>query len=235
VIIQRRGSDLLLIRQRDHAALAAAIMAHWLPGGLPDHPRRDRILSATAAHDDGWEEEDARLHVGPGGDPLDFVAVPPEVKHRIWRRAVARLAPGDPYVAALVAQHALTVHAPLRADAAWRGFFETMARARDAELSRAAHGGGAAFLDDYAFVRTGDLLSLIFCNGWTAPMGGPGYRAILRGITLEVAPDPFGGIRVPLRVEARLVPARPYRSRSDLQQAYAAAPVRPIGGDAIGA
>jgi Protein of unknown function (DUF3891) len=234
VIIQRRGNDLICIAQVDHAALAAEIMSHWRLGGLPQHPRRDAILEATRLHDDGWREEDAQLHVSEVGEPLDFIAVPPAVKLRIWPRATERLASRSPYVAALVAQHALTVHAPLRQDRAWQQFFATMERARDTQLSRAAADEAAGALDDYPFVRIGDQLSLIFCNGWTTPMSGLGYRAILRDITLEITPDPFEGRRVPLRVDARWVAARTFGSAADFRDAYASAPVIPLEGEAAG-
>jgi hypothetical protein len=234
VIIQRRGAELLFITQLDHAALAADIMRHWQPGGLPDHPRRPAILAATRNHDEGWREEDAQLHVSEAGEPLDFVSVPPAVKHRIWPRATERLAAASPYVAALVAEHALTVHAPLRQDPSWRRFFAGMERTRDALLARATPEEAAAAGDDYRFVRIGDQLSLVFCNGWTTPMSGTGYRAILSGVTLEISPDPFGGIRIPMRVEARSLPARSYASAADVRAAYAAAAPLWLEGQAVG-
>jgi hypothetical protein len=234
VIIRRTTDSLLFITQPDHAALAAEIMARWRPGGLQDHPRRDLILAATRDHDDGWREEDAELHVSEAGQPQDFVAVPPAVKHRIWPRAVERLAATSPYVAALVAQHALTVHAPLRDDPEWRRFFATMERTRDALLARSTREQAAALHDDYRFVRTGDQLSLIFCNGWTSPLSGTGYRAILNGIALEITPDPFDGRDVLLTVPARSVPRHPYRSSADLREQLAAAALQQLRGVAHG-
>jgi hypothetical protein len=233
VIIRRASDRLLFITQPDHAALAAHIMAHWR--GLRDHPRRDAILAATEHHDDGWREEDQTMHVSDGGEPLDFIAVPPAVKQRIWPRAAERLATHiSPYVAALVAEHALTVHAPLRDNPEWQRFFATMERARDGLLQRGEHGDRRRFEEDYAFVRTGDQLSLIFCNGWTAPLAGIGYRAILNGITLEITPDPFDGARVPLAVPARSLAAREYSSADDLRAACADAPSLVLDGRAIG-
>ena len=236
MIIRRATDRLLFITQPDHAALAAAIMRHWRPGGLPGHPRQASILAATANHDDGWREEDAQLHVGDDGEPLDFIAVPATVKHRIWPRAVERLAREQtPYIAALVAQHALTVHAPLRDHPEWRRFFQTMQRTRDAVLARAAPEEREHLADDYPFVRTGDQLSLIFCNGWTAPLAGVGYRAILTGITLRITPDPFDGGRVPLAIRARSLAARSYASAADLRAALADAPELVLEGEAVGA
>jgi hypothetical protein len=233
VIIQQRKDHLLLITQEDHAALAGRIMREWKLGGLPDHPRREAILAATDHHDNGWQEEDAELHVNESGDPLDFVAVPPRVKQRIWPRAAARWAARSPYVAALIAQHALTVHAPLAQDPSWSSFFRVMTRTRDELLAQSGE-DPENLADDYPFVRTGDQLSLIFCNGWTAPLTGIGYKAILSGITLQITPDPFMGVRVPLEVTARSLPAAQYGSAAQLRAALADASAVPLAGEAVG-
>jgi hypothetical protein len=233
VIIQQAKTHLLLITQADHAALAGRIMRAWKLGGLPEHARREEILAATDNHDNGWQEEDAELHLNESGDPLDFVAVAAHVKQRIWPRAAERWAARSPYVAALIAQHALTVHAPLAQDPSWASFFRQMTRTRDGLVARA----GLTLEDlaaDYPFVRTGDQLSLIFCNGWTAPLTGIGYKAILSGITLQITPDPFAGVRVPLEVTARSVPAERYASAADLRRALGDAPTVRLAGDALG-
>ena len=233
MIVQRAKTHLLVITQGDHAALAGRIMRAWQLGGLPDHPRREAILTATDHHDNGWQEEDATLHLNESGDPLDFVAVPSYVKQRIWPRATDRWAARSPYVAALIAQHALTVYGTLAQDPAWGSFFRLMTRTRDELIARS----GIAPQDlasDYPFVRTGDQLSLIFCNGWTAPLTGIGYKAILSGITLQITPDPFAGARVPLEVTARSLPATRYGSIADLRAALEAAPAVTLAGDAVG-
>ena len=234
MIIRHATDRLLFITQADHARLAGRIMRAWRLDGLPDHPRRDGILAAIDDHDNGWQEEDAELHLSGTGEPLDFIAVPPPVKQRIWPRAAARWEGRSPYVAALIAQHALTVHAPLAEDPAWRRFFQTMTRTRDELLARA--GPEASDLaNDYPFMRTGDQLSLIFCNGWTAPLSGVGYKAILSGITLQITPDPFAGERIPLDIAARSVPATAYADTGALRAALAEAPVVRLAGEAVGA
>ena len=233
MIIRRASDRLVFIAQGDHAALAAEMMSHWRLGGFSDHPRRASILTATREHDDGWREEDAQLHVSDRGEPLDFVAVPASVKQRIWPRATERLSAASPYVAALVAEHALTVHAPLRDHPEWRQFFLTMTRTRDALLAQSASDAGT-LAGDYPFVRTGDQLSLIFCNGWTAPLAGIGYRAILKGITLEIIPDPFAGARIPLKIQARTVASRAYASAAELRSELEGAALLLLEGEAVG-
>jgi hypothetical protein len=232
VIIRQDGHFQQFITQPDHAELAARILQAWRTGGFDRHPRRDRILFAIAEHDNGWIEEDASTLVDEGGRPLDFVAAPPQVKHRIWPRGVARVARRRPYEAALIAQHALTVHAAHHAEEPWRPFFDTMERLRTVMLEGDAD---PAFERDYRFVRTADLLSLVFCNGWTDPHDLPGGgRTILKGTTLEVSPDPFDGARVALNIAARRLPRQTYRSAVELRAALAAARVDTVEGFAVG-
>lgn len=232
MIVRSSADSHLLVTQPDHAELAAAIMSAWRGDGFDAHPRRDAILRAVRDHDNGWIEEDAATLVDGDGRPVDFIAAPIAVKHRIWPRAVARIAARDRFEAALIAQHALTVHAQHRDEIAWTAFFSRMESARMEMLGGPPDG---AFERDYRFVRIGDLLSLVFCNGWTEPHDLPGGgRTILRGATLEVTPDPFGGARVLLRVAARRVPARAYGSAGDLRDALAAAPAEAIEGAAVG-
>ena len=87
------------------------------------------------------------------------------MRHAVWPRGVARLA-DQPWAAALVAQHALTVYDRFRPDAEWTSFFAMMEASRGAMIA-----ASAMTLDDldvdYPFVRLGDLISLAFCAGWT--------------------------------------------------------------------
>jgi hypothetical protein len=233
VIIRRERTSFFCITQPDHAQLAADLMSHWTLDGLAAHPRREAILRATREHDGGWIEEDAATHVDATGEPQDFVSVPPAVKHRIWPRGAGRLATAHPYEAALVAEHALTVHGQQRTDPVWSPFFRIMESTRAELLARSAD--LAPFIDeDYRFVQTGDQLSLIFCNGWTAPFPRQGGRAILVGSTLEITPDPFAGRRIPLRVPGRRIPARSYGSPADLRSTLAGAPEQILEGFAVG-
>ena len=233
VIIRRSDDWHLFITQPDHAELAANLMLAWRGDRFGDHPRRDLILRAVREHDNGWLEEDAATLVDERGRPLDFVSVPDAIKHRIWPRAVARAARRDAYEAALIAQHALTVHAQHRGNAEWQPFFDGLERARTTLLGGPA---GDPFERDYRFVRTADLLSLVFCNGWTEPHDLPGGgRVILDDATLSISPDPFGGTRVPLRILARKLSARTYGSASELRAALNLAPVEIVEGWSVGA
>lgn len=202
MIVRQVAGGSLLITQPDHAHLARRIMAHCAP--LASRTRRDSILHAIAEHDNGWAEEDASPTINPAtGRVIDFVSAPLAVRQRVWPRGVARLA-GDPWAAALVAQHAITVYSHYRADADWVSFFAGMEEARDAML-RDSEVPFDDFLADYAFVRLADLISLTFCTGWTDEQRFGDWRVSLRGTRIVVTPDAFGGAVVPIEIQAVVV------------------------------
>ncbi|MPZ20790.1 MAG: DUF3891 family protein [Luteitalea sp.] len=231
MIVRSETGSLLLITQPDHAALARRIMEQAIP--LARTTRRDSILYAVAEHDNGWREPDMAPSVDPAtGELQDFVSAPVDVRQAVWPRGVARLA-ADPWAAALVAQHALTVYGRLRTRPEWEAFFGEMERARDTYLHKAA-----ANLDElrrgYVFLRLGDLASLTFCNGWTKEQRYEGWTIRLDGARLLITPDPFGGRDVPLAVTARKLPNQRFASDADAAAAYRSAKEVTCSGMAVG-
>jgi hypothetical protein len=196
---------------------------------LTGHPRRASILRAVAEHDNGWAEEDALPGVHPQtGVILDFVNAPLPVRHRVWPRAIARLA-DDPWAAALVAQHAITVYDRFRPEREWTPFFAEMEELRDAMR----HASGLPLEDllaDYAFVRLGDLIALTFCTGWTEPQHFKEWTVQLVGNHVLVIPDPFHGLVISTEVEAREIPARSWGSSDQLREALRGAESRVLRG-----
>jgi hypothetical protein len=80
-----------------------------------------------------------------------------------------------------------------------------------------------------------DLASLVFSNGWTAAHDDRGHRFLLVGDTLTIAPDPFAGRLVDLRVRGRVIPEARYGSNEALRLALWRAPDRWLTGVAMGA
>jgi hypothetical protein len=241
MIVRRDGTDWLIMTQPDHAALAGHLMQAWRADGFPDRPTRARVLRALREHDDGWRETDAAPLIDAEGNPCDYIHVPLALRQGIWPRTVDALAAGDPYVAALVAQHAVTVYRRFHADPAWQDFFTQMGQRRDDLVARVltqanagAPGSYDSFLLDYAMLGTGDLFSQVFCNGWRDPYLIEGYQAILRDNRLTISPDPFDGATVALDVVARRIPARTYASDQDLRDTLAQAPTQRLTGVAAG-
>jgi hypothetical protein len=227
VIVRSVPDGVQLITQPDHAHLARAIMEQCAP--LAGRPRRDAILHAIGEHDNGWAEEDAALTVNPKtGDVYDFVSVPLHVRHAVWPRGVACLA-DDPWAAALVAQHAITVYDRFRPDAEWTSFFAEIEAARDAMLG-ASGMSLAALLDDYPFVRLGDLISLTFCTGWTDEQRFGDWTVQRSDTRVVVTPDAFGGAEIPIAIAAKVIRNPPFRSDGDLREAVSQAKTTTLRG-----
>jgi hypothetical protein len=231
MIVQHADDRLLLITQHDHSRLSGRIMARC--ADLAGHPRRGSILLAITEHDNGWVEEDAAPNVDArSGEVVDFVRATAEIKHTVWPRAVRHLSM-EPWSAALVAQHAITVYERFRGDDAWKTFFATMEQLRD--TMRREDGGRMEDLRaDYAFVRLGDLISLCFCTGWAEEQQYDHWQVRLAGSDVIVTPDLFGGQRIPIEVPARALRAQPYRTGQELAGALRSSTPTTLTGEVFG-
>lgn len=216
MIVRAAHDRLHLITQPDHAHLARSIMEHCV--ALAARPRRDAILLAIGEHDNGWAEEDAAPAVdSETGAVADFVNVPLRVRHAVWPRGIMRLA-DQPWAAALVAHHAITVYDRFRVDAAWTPFFAEIEALRAAML-RASGLPLDDLMADYPFVRLGDLISLTFCAGWTDALPFGEWTVHLAGTRVVVTPDPFGGAAMPITIDAAEIRDQPFSSDSALRAA----------------
>lgn len=241
MIIRPHQEGQLLITQPDHAALAARIMSHWV--GL-DSPRRTDILTAIGAHDNGWLEVDEVPKRDAAGAVLDFMHVPLDVRQGVWPRSVTLLQ-HTPYAAALVAQHSIHIFSRFRGHDDWTAFFARMEQMRDEALARSGATPLETLIDEYRFVRLGDLISLTFCNAWPdAPSEDHGYTIRLTdlsavalakaGSRLTVSPDPFGGQTVALAIEGRLLPLDPLTDAAAARTAWTSALRVTVTGTAAG-
>jgi hypothetical protein len=226
MIVRPAPGAVHLITQPDHARLARKIMERCVP--LADHPRRDAILHAIAEHDNGWTEEDSEPTVDPAtGNVADFIKVPVGVRQRVWPRGVARLA--EPWAAALVAHHAVTVYERFRQDSQWTPFFAEMESARDARVRQSGRSLDD-LLVDYPFVRLGDLVSLAFCTGSTDEQRFGAWTVKLAGSRVTVTPSPFAGSIVDFEIAAREISTRPFQTDAGLRAAVAESSSRILRG-----
>lgn len=231
MIVRTSQGSIQLITQPDHAHLARRVMEHCVP--LATRPRRDAILHAIAEHDNGWTEEDAAPRANAAtGEILDFVNAPADVRQAVWPRGVQRLS-GDPWAAALVAQHAITVYDRYRSEGEWAPFFSRMRALRD-EMLEASGSALDELAPDYAFVRLADLISLVFCTGWTEEQGFGGWTVRASGPNVVVAPDPFDGADIPLEITAKVIPHERYDSDHALRVALSHARVTTLSGVVAG-
>jgi hypothetical protein len=220
MIVRSGDSVVHLITQPDHAALSRRIMEHWTP--LAAEPRRASILHAIGEHDNGWREPDENPALAADGRVVDFVNAPAHVKQPVWSRGVARLA-GNPLAAALVAQHAITVYDRFRADQEWFAFFAEMEASRDRFLARTGL-AREPLLQDYTYVRLGDLISLTFCAGWRDEQTYNRWSVRLEASThAVVTPDEFDAAEIAIDVPALELPDEPFKSESGFRDALAIA------------
>lgn len=223
MIVLDEPSDLLLITQGDHAHLAVEILSLCRIPELLEHPRRRQLLTATREHDNGWRESDAAPLLDPlTGWPHSFLTLPGEARREIWRRACSRFRDTDPYIAALVTQHALEVHRERTdRDAGWADWFGETRTA----LSEHLEDGGYApetLKADYPWLRLADLCSLAACG--TAPDAFEHHGFIGRAAdrVLRLDPLPLAG-STSFSVACRRIPRRAYASATDLTVAMASA------------
>ena len=216
MIVRHAGDRVQVITQPDHAQLAGSIMEHCTP--LAGRSRRDTILRAIREHDAGWFEQDEAPRVNADtGEILDFIAIPRAIRQAVWPRTVGRLN-DDPWAAALVAHHAVTVYDRFRSDPDWTSFFATMEAARDTRV-RAAEYSFDDLVADYTFLRLADLISLAFCTGSTDPQRIAEFTIRLSGADVRVAPSAFGGSSIPIAIAAKELRSQHFQSDAELHAA----------------
>lgn len=106
MIIQDQGSQLVLIRQTDHATLAGFLARHW---GNEMFRRPEPFASfclAAAEHDNGWTEWEMNPEVDPVTfTPYSFVSISTAEHMELYRRGIERVVKADHYAGLLVSLH----------------------------------------------------------------------------------------------------------------------------------
>jgi hypothetical protein len=215
----------------DHAALARRIMQHWQP--LAEEKRRDSILRAVEHHDWGWGQPDAGPDIDDEGRIQDFVNVAIEVRQEVWPRCVAHLETDDPWAAALVANHAVTVYGRFRDDPDWTDFFTDLSAHRD-RLVRQARRKHEDMLADYQYVRLGDLISLAFCTTTMDDLQYEHWHVRVKDDRVVVTPSALDVPELAFEVRAVELPDRPFESARELREAIASAPRKVLAGEVAG-
>lgn len=197
MIVASDGERIRVVNQADHARLAASILSLFRLPRLVEHPRRELLLRAVAEHDNGWWESDSAPELDPDtGAPRDFRRFSVAAVTRLLERGVERFADDSPYVAALVATHALR-----ELDASRREGVEDATREqitlRRNELLAAAALSPEELEADAAWLALADELALAAVTGNGSLVTSGGYRASVRQAPdlteLALAPFPLAG------------------------------------------
>jgi hypothetical protein len=220
-----------LITQPDHAALARRIMEHWQP--LTQEKRRDSILHAVEHHDWGWGRPDADPDIDDEGRIEDFINIRTDVRQGVWPRSVARIETEDPWAAALVANHAVTVYGRFNDDPDWSAFFTGLSAERD-RLVKQVGRKHDDMLADYHYVRLGDLISLAFCTAMMDDMQYHHWHVRVKDDRVIVTPSALDVPELAIEVRAVELPDHPFESRQDLRDAIARAPRKILAGEVAG-
>jgi Protein of unknown function (DUF3891) len=106
MIVLRRDSRLLLIRQLDHAALAGRFAEFWGNTRFCAPKPLAPVVLAASRHDEGWREwDDAVRHDETARAPLYFLDVDIRDYVGLYARGIDRIAALDPYAGLLVSMH----------------------------------------------------------------------------------------------------------------------------------
>ena len=97
----------ILIRQEDHAELAAQFAAHWGADRIARLRPYNTVVTAATYHDTHFRQVEAELHMDPErGRPYHFRNQPLLPSHlTALRQNIAWVASHDPYAALLVSMH----------------------------------------------------------------------------------------------------------------------------------
>jgi hypothetical protein len=111
-----RGEQLLVIRQTDHAFLAAFFAREWGNEKFSKPQPNVSFCLAVAEHDNGWSDWelqptlDSRAHL-----PYNFMSIPTETHIALYRIGIDRLVRVDHYAGLLAVMHASELYDRARA------------------------------------------------------------------------------------------------------------------------
>lgn len=106
MIVRTVDGPFQLIRQREHATLAAELAREWGNARFPAPQPRDETLEGILHHDAGWEPLDDRPRVDPEtGRPATALELRAEERVRAWRDSIERARKSSPFSGLLVSLH----------------------------------------------------------------------------------------------------------------------------------
>lgn len=229
MIVRRMASGSRIVTQADHARLGCDLLRLFRLPELVGHPRRELLLRAVGEHDNGWWEADAAPRRSPDGrSALGFHEVSTGLRREIWRRGIERFASDSPYLAALIATHALRLASRFGGLVEWDDFCAETS-ARRLELLETAGARLSDVAEDDRWLELADGLSLAVCAGDPAWCQVAGWRISLRGdpgsdeVELGVDPFPLAGT-TRFGLSFRRLPDRSFESDTDLGVALVSAP-----------
>ena len=161
MICNRTETGWEIVYQRAHALLAAQLLAPWQPSGRPE--RWTELLTATAQHDNGWQEWEPGQRLTPLGTPLHFTETPQADRIAQSERALERAWHQSTWSGLLVAAHIAHLYRTLD-DAPTRALLSRLAEA-GRRWRRALGVRQRDVQHAYQFLLWGDTFSLVVACG----------------------------------------------------------------------
>lgn len=111
-----RGEHLLVIRQTDHAFLAAFFAREWGNERFSKPQPNVSFCLAVAEHDNGWTDWELQPTLDPKTHlPYSFMSIPTETHIAIYKQGIERLVKVDHYAGLLAVMHASELYDRARA------------------------------------------------------------------------------------------------------------------------
>jgi hypothetical protein len=107
MILQDHGTQLVVIRQTDHALLAGFFAREWGNDLFTRPEPFDSFRLAAAEHDNGWSDWELHPQIDPATfSPYTFMSIPTALHIEIYKRGIDRIVQEDRYAGLLSAIHA---------------------------------------------------------------------------------------------------------------------------------
>jgi hypothetical protein len=229
MICKKRGDGWEVIFQRNHALLAAEILADWKPEHRPQP--WIQLLNACAQHDHGWQENDKDYLLSERGEPLDFLHIPMQTTLVLARRNLLNADAQSRWCAILVARHGEYLYS-FKDDPDSQSYVRELKEfrtSRMADIDVSAHHVEKM----YELLCWADSLSLLVCcdpSDFTRSLElkaqGREYHAEqVREDLWSLHPWPYQSQTVELDYEVRVLPQPSFASPQELREALYQSPV----------
>lgn len=104
MVVRNAPDGWYLVRQADHARLAAELAGAWEFHRLPGE-RDAQFLAGVRDHDAGWESWDDAPRFHPSGEPVNFFELPVPEFLGLWRNSITISAAWGPVAGYIVSRH----------------------------------------------------------------------------------------------------------------------------------
>jgi hypothetical protein len=223
MICKRHGHGWEIIYQRNHALLAAELLADW---PLDQRPEPwFQMLNACSQHDHGWQENELDSLVDEQGRPVDFLHMSTESSIVMSRRNLRNAEVQSRWCAVLVARHLEYIFA-FKDEPETHAF---IAECRDQRQGWMAEIGAEESQVEalYELLCWGDTLSLLVCcppSEFTESLRltaqGRDYQAQERSEGLwTLDPWPYRSPSLKLEYEVRHLPQSRFENAEALREA----------------